>query len=95
MKIDEQIVDKIAGLAKLSFEGSEKTRIIQDMNNMLDFVDKLNEVNTDGVSPLIHMTEDVNTFREDVAHIGITQKEALLNAPKKDSTYFKIPKVLE
>jgi aspartyl-tRNA(Asn)/glutamyl-tRNA(Gln) amidotransferase subunit C len=95
MKIDEQIVDKIASLAKLSFEGDEKTRIIKDMNNMLNFVDKLDEINTDGVAPLIHMTEDVNIFREDVAHITITQKEALMNAPKKDSTYFKIPKVME
>jgi aspartyl-tRNA(Asn)/glutamyl-tRNA(Gln) amidotransferase subunit C len=95
MKIDEQIVDKIAGLAKLSFEGSEKARIIADMNNMLNFVDKLNEVNTDGITPLIHMTEDENNFREDLPQLEITQKEALLNAPKKDSTYFKIPKVLE
>jgi aspartyl-tRNA(Asn)/glutamyl-tRNA(Gln) amidotransferase subunit C len=93
--IDEKIVDKIASLAKLEFEGEEKQRIIKDMNNMLNFIDKLEEINTDGISPLIHMTDEDNTFRADVSKIEITQKEALSNAPKKDSTYFKIPKVME
>ncbi len=94
MKIDLTTVDKIASLAKLEFNGSEKEDIAMDMNKMLDFVDKLQEVDTEGVKPLIHMTEQVNVLREDVARIEITQKEALKNAPKKDSTYFKIPKVI-
>lgn len=93
--IDEKIVDKIASLAKLEFEGEEKQCIIKDMNNMLNFIDKLEEINTDGITPLIHMTDEDNTFREDVAKVDISQKEALSNAPKKDSTYFKIPKVME
>jgi len=54
----------------------------------------LEEVDTEGVEPLIHMTEDVNVLRADDAIVDITQKEALKNAPKKDSTYFKIPKVV-
>ncbi len=93
--IDDKIVDKIASLSKLEFEGDEKLRIIKDMNNMLNFIDKLAEINTEGVEPLIHMTDEDNTFREDISKIDITQKEALSNAPKKDSTYFKIPKVIE
>ena len=64
------------------------------MNKMLDFIGKLEEVDTDGIDPLIHMTDDVNVLRADDAVSDITQKEALKNAPKKDSTYFKIPKVL-
>ena len=94
MKIDLKTVDKIASLSKLEFNGTEKERIAMDMNKMLDFVDKLQEVDTEGVAPLIHITSEVNVLREDVARIDITQKEALKNAPKKDSTYFKIPKVL-
>ena len=94
MKIDSTIVDKIASLSKLEFNGIEKERIAKDMNKMLVFVDKLQEVDTEGVAPLIHITSEVNVLRADVARIDITQKEALKNAPKKDSTYFKIPKVL-
>lgn len=94
MKIDLNTVDKIASLAKLEFNGSEKEAIAQDMTKMLDFVDKLQEVNTEGVKPLIHITDEVNVLRADDARIEITQKEALKNAPKKDSTYFKIPKVI-
>ena len=94
MKIDEKTVDKIASLSKLSFSGAQKEAIKNDMNKMLDFIGKLEEVDTDGVKPLIHMTDDVNVLRADDAVSDITQKEALKNAPKKDSTYFKMPKVL-
>ena len=93
MEIDNEIVDKIASLSKLSFSGEQKEAIKNDMNKMLNFIGKLEEVDTDGVEPLIHMTEDVNVLRADDAVSDITQKEALKNAPKKDSTYFKIPKV--
>ena len=95
MKIDDKTVDKMASLSKLSFSGEQKEAIKNDMNKMLDFIGKLEEVDTDGVTPLIHMTDDVNVLRADDAVSDITQKEALKNAPKKDSTYFKIPKVLK
>ena len=93
MEIDNETVDKIASLSKLSFSGKQKEAIKNDMNKMLNFIGKLEEVDTDGVDPLIHMTDDVNVLRADDAVLDITQKEALKNAPKKDSTYFKIPKV--
>ncbi|MDG2227717.1 MAG: Asp-tRNA(Asn)/Glu-tRNA(Gln) amidotransferase subunit GatC [Flavobacteriales bacterium] len=93
MEIDNETVDKIASLSKLSFSGKQKEAIKNDMNKMLNFIGKLEEVDTDGVDPLIHMTDDVNVLRADDAVSDITQKEALKNAPKKDSTYFKIPKV--
>ncbi len=94
MNIDLKTVDKIASLSKLEFNGDEKEAIVKDMNKMLDFVSKLSEVDTEGVKPLIHITDEVNVLRPDEIRIEITQKEALKNAPKKDSTYFKIPKVL-
>jgi aspartyl-tRNA(Asn)/glutamyl-tRNA(Gln) amidotransferase subunit C len=95
MTIDKKTVDEIAHLARLEFEDAAKDEIINDMNRMLAFVDKLNELNTDGVEPLIYMNEDVDVMREDITQTTITQQEALKNAPKKDSDYFKVPKVID
>tara|TARA_X000000950_G_C13350742_1_gene432366 strand:+ start:202 stop:492 length:291 start_codon:yes stop_codon:yes gene_type:complete len=94
MEINNETVEKIARLSKLSFSGNEKEAIKNDMNKMLDFVGKLNEIDTEGVEPLIHMSDEVNVLRPDENVVSLTQEEALKNAPKKDSTYFKIPKVL-
>jgi len=95
MTIDKKTVDEIAHLARLEFEDAAKEEIIKDMNRMLAFVDKLNELNTDGVEPLIYMNDDVDVMREDLAQNNVTQQEALKNAPKKDSDYFKVPKVID
>jgi aspartyl-tRNA(Asn)/glutamyl-tRNA(Gln) amidotransferase subunit C len=95
MKITEEIVDHIAHLARLEFEGADKDAIRSDMENIITFMDRLNELDTENVEPLIFMSDEVNRLREDVAQVSITQKEALKNAPKKDSDYFRIPKVLD
>jgi aspartyl-tRNA(Asn)/glutamyl-tRNA(Gln) amidotransferase subunit C len=95
MKITEQIVDHIAHLARLEFEGAEKDAIRSDMENIITFMERLNELDTENVQPLIFMSDEVNRLREDLAQVTITQKEALKNAPKKDSDYFRIPKVLD
>ncbi len=95
MKIDTETVDKIAHLARLEFDATGKEQIIKDMNNMLTFVEKLNELDTTGVEPLIYMSDEVNTLREDEVIQVISQDEALKNAPKHDSDYFKVPRVIE
>jgi aspartyl-tRNA(Asn)/glutamyl-tRNA(Gln) amidotransferase subunit C len=69
--------------------------MINDMNRMLAFVDKLNELPTEGVEPLIYMVDEVNVLREDVVKQEITREEGLKNAPKHDSDYFRVPKVIE
>ena len=94
-KITEETVDKLANLARLEFKGKEKEEIINDLNRMLDFVGKLNELDTSNVEPLIYMNDETNVLREDEVKQTISQKEALSNAPKKDSDYFKVPKVVE
>lgn len=94
MKITEEVVDHIAHLARLEFTGDSKKAIMEDMDNIVGFMDKLSEVETEGVEPLIFMSEEINVLREDEAKVSITQKEALKNAPKHDSDYFRIPKVL-
>lgn len=95
MKIDNATVDKIAHLARLEFENEAKEQIKKDMNNMLGFIEKLNELDTSNVEPLIYMSDEVNVLREDNVKHEITQDEALRNAPKHDSDYFKVPKVIE
>lgn len=95
MKITDEIVDHIAHLARLEFEGEAKTAIKQDMENIISFMEVLQQVNTENVEPLIFMSDEINRLREDVAEVTLTQSEVLKNAPKKDSDYFRIPKVLD
>jgi len=95
MKITEETVDRIAELSKLEFSAAEKTAVAGDMNKILAFMEKLNELDTEGVEPLIYMTDEVNALRKDEVKQEITHEEALKNAPKKDSDYFRVPKVLE
>ncbi|OFZ43985.1 MAG: asparaginyl/glutamyl-tRNA amidotransferase subunit C [Bacteroidetes bacterium RIFCSPHIGHO2_02_FULL_44_7] len=94
MEISNETIDHIAHLARLEFEGEKKEAIREDLQRIISFMDKLQEVNTDAVEPLIFMTDEVNHLREDVVHETLTQDEVLLNAPKRDSDYFRIPKVL-
>ncbi len=95
MKITEELIDHIAHLARLEFKGEDKVSIQKDMERMIEFVDKLSEIDTENVEPLIFMSEEINILREDEPKITVTHEEALKNAPKKDSDYFRIPKVLD
>ena len=94
MEINDALIDKLSALAKLEFEGEEKEMIKDDLTKMLGFVEKLTNVNTSDVEPLIYITEEESVLREDLVKETITQEEALKNAPHKDSYYFKVPKVL-
>jgi aspartyl-tRNA(Asn)/glutamyl-tRNA(Gln) amidotransferase subunit C len=95
-KIDIKTVDEVAHLARLEFTTEEeKSKILTDMNRMLGFIDKLNELDTSNIEPLIYMTNEKNILREDEPKTTVTHKEALKNAPRKDSDYFKVPKVIE
>ena len=94
MDIKEEVVEHIAHLARLEFTGDRKTVISEDLQRIISFMDKLQEVDTESVEPLIYMTAEINHLREDIAKVTVTQEEALKNAPQKDSDYFRIPKVL-
>ena len=94
-KVTIETIDHLSHLARLQFNEQEKIKIQADLEKIIGFCEKLNEVNTDGVEPMIYVNEEYNVLREDVLGEMLTQKEALLNAPKKDSDYFRIPKVLE
>jgi aspartyl-tRNA(Asn)/glutamyl-tRNA(Gln) amidotransferase subunit C len=95
IKVTDELVDKIAHLARLEFENEAKDEIKKDMQQMLEFVEKLNELNTDDVKPLVYMNDETNKLREDIALKTVSHQEALMNAPKHDTDYFKVPKVVE
>ncbi len=95
MEITDDLIDHIAHLARLNFEGSEKDTMKGDMENIIGFIDQLNAVFTDNVEPLIFMSDAINVLREDEIKQTITQNEALKNAGHHDSDYFKIAKVLD
>jgi aspartyl-tRNA(Asn)/glutamyl-tRNA(Gln) amidotransferase subunit C len=94
-RISEDTIDHIAHLSRLRFEGTDKVAIRQDLDKIIGFMEKLSEMPTEDVEPLIFMSNEVNVLRDDVPEVTLTQAEALKNAPKKDSDYFRIPKVLD
>ena len=95
MKIDIKTIEKLASLSKLKFTKEELDLILKDMSKMVDFINQLDEIDTEGVEPLIHLNEEFNNWREDEIKEMLDLKEALSNSPIKDSTYFKLPKVLD
>jgi aspartyl-tRNA(Asn)/glutamyl-tRNA(Gln) amidotransferase subunit C len=95
MKIDKATVDKIAHLARLELTEAEKERSIEELSEILSFMAKLNELDTDGVEPLIYMNDAVNVLRKDIVIQEMTREEALSNAPLKNDTYFKVSKVIQ
>lgn len=95
MKIDKQTVEKIAHLARLNFNEGSKEKMTSELNVILEWIDKLNEMDTEGIEPLTNMSMEVNVMREDEVKNEMSHEEALRNAPKKDSNYFRVPKVLD
>ena len=95
MKVDKKLVDKIAGLAKLEFDEAAKEKMVSDMNKMISFIDKLDQIDTELIEPLVYMSEETNVLRADEVGEHISKEKALKNAPQKDSDYFKVPKVLK
>ena len=95
MKINKEVITKLSGLSKLKFNKEETDLISEDLSKMVNFINQLNELETDGIEPLIHMNEEVNNWREDKLGDILNQEKALANSPVKANTYFKLPKVLD
>jgi aspartyl-tRNA(Asn)/glutamyl-tRNA(Gln) amidotransferase subunit C len=94
MEVNDEMVDQLSNLARLTFEPQEKEEIKKDLQKMVSFIEKLNELDTTGVKPLLFMTDEVNVLREDEVKGSITREEGLLNAPARDEQFFKVPKVI-
>lgn len=95
MKITDELLDKMADLAKLELSGAEREAMKKDFQKMLDLVDKLQEVDTTGIDPLIHITQEKNRLRKDEPVLKLDREEVLKNAPNQDGTYFRVPKVVK
>ena len=95
MEVNEQLVDQLADLARLEFTPAEKTAIQGDLQRMITFVEKLNELDTTHVQPILHMTADRNVYRDDKVVPSISREEGLQNAPAANDQYFKVPKVIK
>ena len=79
----------------LKFDEKSAEKMKGDLNKMIGFVDKLSEIDTEGIEPLIYLSEEVNVLRTDEIANEVSQENALKNAPQKDSDYFKVPTVLK
>lgn len=95
MQVDIELIDKLANLSKLEFNEEEKIQLSEDLSKILNFMEKLNELPTEGVEPLIYINEDVNIYRDDEVNYNITKQEALSNAPLKNEDYIKVPKFVK
>ena len=95
MKINKEFITKLSSLSKLKFDKEETELISEDLTKMVNFINQLKELDTDGLEPLIHVNEEINNWREDKLAEVLDQEKALSNSPSKDSTYFKLPKVLD
>ncbi|MGN6195773.1 MAG: Asp-tRNA(Asn)/Glu-tRNA(Gln) amidotransferase subunit GatC [Ginsengibacter sp.] len=95
MNVNDALIEKLANLSRLEFAEEEKAEIKNDLEKMIGFIDKLNELDTTGVEPLLHMSDNVNIFRKDIVKGEISRKDVFRNAPLHDDEFFKVPKVIK
>jgi aspartyl-tRNA(Asn)/glutamyl-tRNA(Gln) amidotransferase subunit C len=95
MKVDDHLVEHLAHLSRLEFDTSAKKKMKADFSKMLDFVGQLETVDTKKIEPLVYMSDAINILRSDVVEGEVSQETALKNAPKKDTDYYRVPKVLK
>ena len=95
MDIDDALIDKLALLARLRFQGDEKDAIKSDLGKMIRFIDKLNELDTSGIEPLIYLNDNTASLRRDTIAGMCSQEEGLKNAPVHNEEFFKVPKVID
>ncbi len=94
MEVNDLLVENLAQLANLGFSPEEKTEIKNDLQQMISFIEKLQEVNTEGVAPQLHMSSGLNVLREDIVRGSVSREKALQNAPDRNEQFFRVPKVI-
>jgi aspartyl-tRNA(Asn)/glutamyl-tRNA(Gln) amidotransferase subunit C len=94
MNVDDALIEKLANLSRLEFADEEKDDIKKDLEKMIGFIDKLNELDTTGVEPLLHMSSNTNIFRKDEVQGELKREDVFKNAPLHDGEFFKVPKVI-
>ncbi|HPD45866.1 MAG TPA: Asp-tRNA(Asn)/Glu-tRNA(Gln) amidotransferase subunit GatC [Anaerohalosphaeraceae bacterium] len=94
-RIDENEVRKVAKLARLELSEKEVARFSTELSAIVDYIEKLNELDTTGVEPLAHCLPIHNVFRADRVTPSLDTETALSNAPQRHDEYFKVPRILE
>ncbi|MBS1664702.1 MAG: Asp-tRNA(Asn)/Glu-tRNA(Gln) amidotransferase subunit GatC [Bacteroidetes bacterium] len=94
MEVNDSLINNLSNLSRLEFNAAEKEEIKKDLQRMIHFVEKLGELDTTGVEPLLHMSPETNVLRADEPQGSISRETALAAAPATDGTYFKVPKVI-
>lgn len=94
MSVTKKDVEYIANLARLKFDETELENFTHQLNNILSYMEKLNELDTENIEPLSHTVENTNVFREDIVKPSIDRELALKNAPDKTDEFFVVPKVI-
>lgn len=95
MELTNETIRQLANLARLEFNEEDTIQIRKDLEKMISFVEKLGELDTEGVEPLLHMTSNTDVLREDIPTGSITREEGLYNAPDSNGTFFFVPKVIK
>lgn len=95
MPVDKQLISRLEKLARLQLSDGQREKLSEDLQNILDMVDKLRELNTDGVAPLVYLSDREHVLRPDEVARQLDQSEALKNAPKHDGKFFRVPKVIQ
>ena len=95
MEVNNKLIQDLSRLAKLKFDEQAAEKMKGDLDKIIGFVDKLSKIDTEGIEPLIYLSEEVNVLRTDEIANEVSQESALKNAPQKDSDYFKVPTVLK
>ncbi|WP_343701311.1 Asp-tRNA(Asn)/Glu-tRNA(Gln) amidotransferase subunit GatC [Chitinophaga sp.] len=95
MEVNDALIRQLGTLARLDINPAESEEIRQDLQRMITFVEKLAELDTANVKPLLHMTADTNVLRNDEVLPGISREEGLKNAPAHTEEYFSVPKVIK
>jgi aspartyl-tRNA(Asn)/glutamyl-tRNA(Gln) amidotransferase subunit C len=95
MKVTKETIEHVANLARLNLTEQEKEKLTNEMENIISFVDKLNELDTSNITPMEHVKSIRNVFREDVVSESLDRGKMLANAPSHEKGCFKVPKVVE
>ena len=95
MQLDKDLISRLEKLARLQLDAAEREKMAGDLQGILDMVDKLQDLDTRHVEPLVYLNDETDTLREDEVLNQLPQDKALKNAPKHDEQFFRVPKVIE
>ncbi len=95
MKVTKETIEYVAALARLNLTAEEERKLTSEMGSIISYVDKLNELDTEGVKPMEHVIPISNVLREDRIEESLDREKILANAPTTENGCFKVPKVVE